>query len=186
MEKSWRQDVRRAFQIVRWDESVVRETAHDPAATRGAILWIALATLAGAAGSVFFPIDYKGVRYQPTLLEALGQAIFSFTLIVGFLYVVHFLAHRLFKGRAAFAPFFRVLGYGYRVGLLSIFPGLGFLVALWMFFLVIKGLEGIDGLKAQEAVFTLLLTLMAFVVLFFLGVGLNPGSLYGGFYLARY
>jgi hypothetical protein len=186
MEQAWRQEFVRALKVVQWDSSTVKSVARDPEATSGAVLWIALATLAGAAGSVIFPIDYKGVRYQPTILEAFGQAFFSFALIVGVLYAVHFVGNRLFKGRVAFGPFFRVLGYGYVVGLLSIFPILGFLVALWILFFTVKTLQTIDGLKPQQAIFSVLLTVMAVTVVFFLAMGLNPGALYGGFYLIPY
>lgn len=182
----WRVECARAWKVAQGDAPTLRQVARLSTATRMAVFWVALSTLAGALGSLLFPIDYKGVHYAPTFFEAMMHAVTSFFIILGLLYLVHVLSQRLFQGSASFECFFRSAGYAYAIGILNFFPFLVVFVLPWILLILGKTLMAVHQLTREQAVSVLLLTLAIAGSVFFLALGLNPGNLYGGFYLAPY
>lgn len=176
----------RVIQLVKLDRGTMKALARDREATRWGAGFILLATFSGAVGSMLFPMHYKGVSYRPTLIDALLNGLQSFLLIVAILALIHFLAQRIFQGKGSFESFFRPAAYAYGMGVLNFFVFLTPVVLVWIFVMMGKVLVEVKGLTVQQAVFTLLLSVGVVGGLLFLSMGVNPGNLYGGLYVAPY
>ena len=176
-------EFKRAIIVAKFDQKVMRAVAHDRALTRPALFFIILSSLAGAAGSLIFPIRYGEVIYVPTFFDALFNAISAIFFVGLVLYVLNFIADRFFQGKGTFLMFFRVVGYGYVVGILNLFPVLNFAVGIWMLILLWKILIYVKELTPRNAVFTLVILMVLGVFFGMLWGNLNPGDLYGRLYV---
>lgn len=89
---------------------------------------------------------------------SIGTAIRSVAAEIAGAFVVAALlvliAQHLFGGRAGFEPTFRVVAYSAAPGVLAWLPRVGPLAFLWSWFLMVRGLEQVQGFDTTRAVAT--------------------------------
>ena len=110
-------------------------------------------------------------------LVGLGGMIgmFVWQLVAAFVLAALFvlIAQNLFGGRAGFEPTFRVVAYAWAPLVIAWAPFIGRLALLYTAYLMIRGLERVQGLDATRAVLTVVLGGAG--VLWMLGIsGLHP------------
>jgi len=172
-----------AFEVAKLNHPAMHAVYKDCSATRIAVLIIFLSSLAGAMGSLLFPVKYGPVVYRPTVFEALSHALVAFFLILGSIYLLHFVANRFFKAHGTFDGLLRVIGHGYIIGFLNIFPVLALVVFLWMMVFIVKTLIEIKKLTAEKAIMALIVAVVVVFVFLTIFQDLNADNLYGGLYV---
>ncbi len=180
------QAFRRALKVAQLDKDIIRSVASDRHATGAAILMIALGSVAGAIGSVAFPVRYGLVIYRPTLWEAFQNSILAFVLVIAAIFLLHVAAEQIFKAKGSFHALLRVVGFGYVVGLLNVLPVLSFVVAIWMVVLIVKSLMEVKHLSMEQSIISVIGVAVVLFVVFSLFSGLDAANLYGGLYVGPY
>lgn len=176
-------EFKRAIRVAQFDHEAMNAVSKDSQATRMALLFIFASTFAGGLGAWVFPIHYGPVVYRATLLQTFGNILGACALILAGIYVLNHLANRWFKGVGSFETLFRVVGYGYVVGLLYFVPMLDLLVSLWILVLLVKTLIHVKRLTPEYAVISLVVMGLLFAVFLSLFENLNPANLYGGLFV---
>ncbi|EKD92618.1 MAG: hypothetical protein ACD_28C00386G0008 [uncultured bacterium] len=179
-----KQEFRRALDVARFHPDAMDFVARHASLNRNAAIFIALASLAGAVGSLLFPLREGRVSYSPTIVEALFNAGMAVLLIGLVLFLLNGIAERVFRAPSDFGSFFRVVGYGYVVGFLNVVPALRVLTSLWVIVLIIQVLMRVKRLSLPQAVISLVFLSLLLFVVFVLFQGLNPANLYGGLYFS--
>jgi hypothetical protein len=107
--------------------------------------------LCAALNAVGHLVLFAGVRGM--------VAIFVWQLVAAFIMAAFLvlIAQNLFGGRAGFEPTFRVVAYAWAPLVIGWAPFIGRLALLYTAYLMIRGLERIQGLDATRAVLTLVL-----------------------------
>lgn len=167
-------EFKRALDVAKLNPSRMTAVAQSPQLTQMAVLFVLMASFAGAFGPFFFPIHQGPVSYSPTFFEALMNGVTASLMVFLSLYLVNLIADRVFHAKGSFEVFFRVVGYGYLVGLLNIFPALNFISSLWILVIVYKVLKMFKHLSARDAVLTLVILAVVYGLLIMLLSGLNP------------
>jgi len=108
------------------------------------------AMITGGRAVLFFKIILTGL-------------IFSF-IGAGILYVI---AQKLFLGKAEYQGTYRLVAYAGAVNLLAWIPIVNFLAALYGFYLQIIGLEKIHQITKGQAVITILIAFVVYLIFFF-------------------
>ena len=75
-------------------------------------------------------------------------------------------AQHLFHGRAGFEPTFRVVCYAAAPGVFAWLPGIGIIARLYGAYLVLRGIERVQGFDVTHAVLTLLIAIGVVWLLF--------------------
>jgi hypothetical protein len=119
---------------------------------------ILAAIIAGVNVSLFIKIIIAGV-------------IFSF-IGAG---ILHFIAQQFFGGKGAYEGMYRVVAYAGAVNLLAWIPVVGFLAALYGFYLQIVGVEKVHQITTGQAVVTVLIALAVYLILSLLVGGIFFG-----------
>jgi hypothetical protein len=112
------------------------------------------------------------------LFDVPGMLVFKFVIVSGLIFsfveagILQLIAEKLFSGKAQFEGTYRVVAYAGAVKLLSWIPVIGFLALLYGFYLQIVGLEKIHTITKGQAVVTIIIAFLAYIVF---------GMLVGGF-----
>jgi len=124
--------------------------------------------LCAAVNAIGHLVLFAGVRSMVTVF--VWQLVAAF-ILAAFLVLI---AQNLFGGRAGFEPTFRVVAYAWAPLVIAWAPFIGRLALLYTAYLMIRGLERVQGLDATRAVLTVVLGGAG--VLWILGIsGLHPG-----------
>jgi len=95
------------------------------------------------------------------LFGSVGMLVWSFVwqMIAAFIMAAVFvlIAQNLFQGRAGFEPTFRVVAYSWAPLVVYWVPVVGVLAMIYSAYLLIRGLERVQGLDATRAVLTVAL-----------------------------
>lgn len=118
-------------------------------------------------GSLFSVI---GMRYiigffEPTFFYSLKTLIMGVIMPVAGIYILSFIAQKLFKGKAKHHGFFNVMGYGMIVTWLSLFTPLSIIGAFWMLVIVYKALKTVHKLKTTQAIGAMFLAFIAMAII---------------------
>jgi hypothetical protein len=99
--------------------------------------------------------------------------IFVWQLVAAFVMAALFvlIAQQLFAGRAGFEPTFRVVAYAWAPLVIAWVPFVGRLALIYTAYLMIRGLERVQGLDPTRAVLTVLLGAGALWALGIAGIG---------------
>lgn len=104
--------------------------------------------------------------------------LFFHSLIFGLIFsfigagILYFIAQKLFDGKGAYEGTYRVVAYAGVVSLLAWIPKVGFLVALYGFYLQMVGLEKVHGITKGQALVTILIALAVYFILMVLMGGI--------------
>jgi hypothetical protein len=100
-------------------------------------------------------------------------AIFIWQIVAAFVIAAFFvlIAQNLFAGRGGFEATFRVVAYAWAPLVIAWAPVVGKLALIYTIYLLIRGLERVQGLDATRAVLTVVLGAGVLVLLGIVGVG---------------
>lgn len=172
---AWKKEVMKAVEIVKLKTGVMTEVAADEKGNVPAGAFIVLAALAMAFNQYLFPYEFMGIAYRPGLDTVVVQAILYVIFSVVGIFVLGFVAQKLFKGKAKPCEFFRVCGYASLLGVACLIPMVGILAVLWMLVVYFKLLKNVQKLDDGSAVGALVVAIIALVV-----IGGIYGIVFGG------
>ena len=146
---------RQGVEILKLNSQAAENVSKDPKATNYALLYVVLAGVASAIGT----------------LNPFGIVIMPIVMLVGFFVsmgILHLLA-KLFGGQASFKEYYRAMGVGYVGTWIAVIPILGpllsGLVSLWYIVVNVVVLKAVHKLTTFKAVLVLLIPLIIFGVL---------------------
>jgi hypothetical protein len=146
-----------AIEIVQLKTEQIDETAKDEGAFVMGLVIIALAGIASAIGSFYFP----GLVFYPVL-----AVVFAFV----WTGLLHLLATLMFKGEGDFLEFFRPVSHTYILLWLTVIPFIGGLLGtlafIWMAVVTALIVERIYSLDRAKAIATVAIVLGAYMMLF--------------------
>jgi hypothetical protein len=155
----------RAAGIAMLNRESVRETADDPGALAPAVVFVVIASLAGAVGSALTP-SFGGQRpmgFGQQFLLGLGTGVVMLFVFCG---VMHLLA-ALFGGRGAYLGLVRTYGHANGIlGLFGLIPCVGgFIALIWGIVAACVQVAEIYRLEMGKAVAVVLITLCIFLLI---------------------
>lgn len=148
----FRGEIADAIKIISLDERVIAEIARDVGATRKAILFIFISILSSHIGLLLFYPHYVGFASPLGLFSSVAMGLF-FT--VFFIWITSLVAERLFKGKASYDEFLRVMGYASFVGILNIVPEFSLISGIIYLIVMVKVLRFLYGLHSLSTVLTM-------------------------------
>ncbi|KKT19395.1 MAG: hypothetical protein UW03_C0019G0013 [Candidatus Peregrinibacteria bacterium GW2011_GWA2_43_8] len=172
---AWKKEGMRAVEIIKLKTTVMTEVAGDEKGNVPAGAFIVLASLAMAFNQYLFPYEIMGISYRPGLDSVIVQAILYAVFSAVGIFVLGFIAQKLFKGKAKPCEFFRACGYSSLLGVTGLIPMVGMLAGLWMLVVYFMLLKNVQKLDDGSAVGALVVALIAMVV-----VGGLCGIVFGG------
>ena len=107
-------------------------------------------TAINAAGHLLFFAGVSG-----TIASFVGQMVAAFVLAALFVLI----AQNLFEGRAGYEPTFRVVAYAWAPLVIAWLPFVGSLALVYAAYLMLRGLERVQGLDTTRGVLTLVIGL---------------------------
>lgn len=148
-----------------------------------ALIYLAIGSFGAPLGGAIFGYNVLGVTFRTPILNALIGGVIATVMGALVVYITSLVAERLFKGKGKFPQFFRVMGYAYLVSLLGIVtmvPFLGSLAGIWVLVVDFIALQQVHKLDTTNAILTIIVTIVAFVVLSFLVASLGMSAMMGG------
>ncbi len=157
---NFKKEIGDAWKIATLNKPAMNHVAGDKNKQIFAYYFIIAAGLLSLIGMQLFAPFFK-----PSLGFSLMMAIIHIiTTIIG-IYVISFVAKKLFKGHAAHDHFFRVAAYGMLVLWLSIFPPLAFIGSIWGLVILVVALKTIHKLSTGGIIGTLLVSLVVMAII---------------------
>jgi len=148
---------RQGVEILKLNVQAAENVAKDPKATNYALLYVALAGVASAIGT----LNPFGIIVMPIFM------LIAFFISIG---ILHLFA-KLFGGQASFTEYYRAIGVGYVGTWIAVIPILGpllsGLVSLWYIVVNVVVLKAVHKLTTFKAVLVLLLPAIVFGVIAF-------------------
>ena len=161
---AWKKEVLRVVEIVKLKVSVMTEVAADEKANVPAGIFICLSAFAMAFNQYLFPVRFMGIVYRPGIDAVIVQAIIYAVFSAVGIFILGFVAQKLFKGKAKSCDFFRVCGYASLLGVAGLVPVAGLVAGLWMLVVCFKALKNIQKLSDGAAVGTMVVAFVATVL----------------------
>ncbi len=95
-----------------------------------------------------------------------AAAVFAGSVVAAFVgaALLVLVAQHLFHGRAGFEPTFRVVAYSAAPSVVDWVPVVGWIARLYRLYLVVRGLERVQGLDTRSAVLTIVVTWAVVVI----------------------
>lgn len=173
-------EVKTAFNVALFKKDVMAHVASDVQKTKFGYYIIAVGAILGFLGMQLF-----GGWFKPTIASGLVSMVIQAVMAVVGLYVVSYIAQKLFKGAATHDQFFRVAAYGMILTWASIIPAVGMIIGLWSLALFFVILKTVHKLTTGGAIGTIIVTVIAYMVvgtiLATMGLGaVGMGSFGGG------
>lgn len=162
-----------AFEVVKLNVAKMQEISQRIDATKPALLFIILSSLATTLGLVIFsPALIKTAVSSFGDLTAL-LIVFGWILaiilpiveLIFYIWLLSFVAEKMFNGRAYFDQFFRVMGYGSVIRLINIVPDLSVVSSVWYLVITWYVLRRLSRLPVLDSLLTILLVIAATMVL---------------------
>ena len=125
-------------------------------------LFLALCAAINALGHLLFVVGIGGMI-----------GVFVWQLVAAFITagVSVLIAQNLFGGRAGFEPTFRVVAYAWAPLVIGWVPIIGRIALIYSAYLMIRGLERVQGIDAARSVLTVVLTAGALIILRIISFG---------------
>ncbi len=153
--------VKQGFEIIKLNESAMQDVARDSQATPMGILFLAIAGVASAIGTLTFIFFLPLLLY--TILTILGT-------VVG-VFLIHLLA-KLFGGKGSYSSLFRVASHASILSWITIIPILGpllgTLIGIWLLVVWTISIRTLHKLPTKKAVIVVLLFIGVILLLSFL------------------
>lgn len=162
-----KKELKRAWKIALMEKATMHHVAEGgKAETTFGYYVIIAATILTTIGQHFFISWFK-----PTLIFSMLSSIFHVIFTIIGIYVLSFIAKKVFKGKASHSAFFRVMAFALIVTWINIVPSIAIIGGIWMLILLFVILKTIHHLKTSETIVTIILSA---ILLIAIGTILSP------------
>ena len=177
-------ELKKALQIAFFKEKDMHDVALDKKKTNYAYYIIAASGALGVIGQQIFGNGW----FKPTLGYSIYHGVFQVISTIAIIYLMSFIAKKLFSGKGKFDDFFRVMGYASIVSFVAIIPSISLIGGLWYLALIFVILKTIHKLTTGGAIGTIIVSIIAAMIaiailspiLLMLGLqGFSGSSFYG-------
>jgi len=168
-----------ALDIVLLKEPAMHAVVAEKDGLKSALAMVFLGALASSLGSYIFPRTYGMITYRPDITWMLSGIVMATVLGIALLYLVGFLAEKLFHSKLSMEAYVRILGYASVLNFISIIPDLSIVAGIWGLVVMWIVLTKLGKLEAGSVI---LLLIIEFVLIFGVmgaGMGAGMGMMYG-------
>ncbi|HLG25460.1 MAG TPA: Yip1 family protein [Candidatus Gracilibacteria bacterium] len=159
--------------LLKLDKKVIEEVANDEKGGVSAALFLLVGVVAGPLVGWLVGVRVLGVTVRVDLGVMLGQVVFALVISVLTIFITTLVANKLFKGHGTFAQYFRVMGLANGLGVVNVVGSLmfslamiaGLVAGLWMLAIGFTAIKAVFKLDDTNAVLTIIVTVVAYVVL---------------------
>ena len=169
--KTFIDEAKVAMQIALFKEKDMHHVASTKDKTSYGVYILLASALLNFLGQMFFS------RFHPTLIGGIVMALIQVVMMIAGIYLLSFIAQRLFNGKGKHDGFFRVMAYAGIVGWLTLIPFLGFVSGLWSLALLFVILKTVHKLTTAQSILTIIISV---IILLILAAILSPVSRMGG------
>jgi len=153
-------EIKEAWQIALFKHPAMHKVAEDKSKTIfGYYIIIAGAILSFLGQQIF------SAWFRPSLTYGILMAVMQVVMAVIGIYVISFIAKKLFKGQAMHDQFFRVTAYGMVIMWVSIVPQLSIVGGIWGLILLYMILVNVHKLTSGGAIGTILVAIVVSMVI---------------------
>lgn len=150
-----------------------------------ALVYLVIGAIAAPLGGALLGYSVLGATFRLPIVDALIRAVVAAVIACVVLYITSLVAERLFHGKGKFPAYFRVLGYASLINVvafLTMVPFLATVAGLWLLAVNYVTLQQVHKLDSTNAVLTIIVTVVAFLLLGYLvaSVGLSGAMMGGG------
>ena len=149
-----------AFSVLKLKEPVMHALASDKNALTPALFLVALSAVVGSLGLYFFPFSYREVTYQLDSGDLAVEIVRSVIWGIAGLYIVGFLAEKVFHSHLSMQGYVQVMGHAALVGILAIYPPLTLISGIWFFVVFCYVLSKLCKLSVGKIILLLLLIIL--------------------------
>ena len=168
---NYKKELKEALDIALFKKPAMHAVAAEKGKTTFGYYIIIAGALLGVIGQQIFPAFFK-----PGLIFSLVMGIMQVIMAVVGIYVLSYIAKKLFKGHAQHDQFFRVTAYGMIIMWLGLIPQLSIISGIWGLLLVFVILKTVHKLTTGGAVGSILVAIIALWIISYI---LSP--VYGKF-----
>lgn len=158
-------EFKNAIEIIKLNATKIHSVSENKTSSLGSIIFILISLIIINFGNYFvyfrFGMQLAGIN------NLLITSVISLISIVFSIFAYDFIGSYFFKGKKSFRELFRVLGYGYLVMVISIIPVLTVIASIWYLIITYKALVGIKKLSSTNAILTILLSIVAVSIIYF-------------------
>ena len=162
----YKKELKEALDVALFKQPVMHTVAADKNKTKFAYIIIIIGAILGIIGQQLL----SGI-FRPGLLFSVVMGVLQVVMAVVGIYVISFIAKKLFKGQAEHDQFFRVSAYGMIIMWLSLIPQISIITGIWELILLYVILKAIHKLTTGNAVLTIV---VAVIVLWIFSAILTP------------
>lgn len=173
--ESFINEIKTAIQVALFKEKDMHHVAGDKGKTKYAYYFIVISALLSFLGQQMFMSWFK-----PTIASGLLMAAVQVVMTIVGIYVISFIATKIFSGKGKHDAFFRVTCYAMIVSWLTLIPMLGIIGGIWGLILLFVILKSVHKLSTGGAIGTMI---VGIVVMGLISMVISP--LYGGGYAMR-
>lgn len=177
-------ELKKALQIAFFKEKDMHDVALDKKKTNYAYYIIATSGVLSIIGQQIFGNGW----FKPTLGYSIYHGVFQVISTIAMIYLMSFIAKKLFSGKSKCDEFFRVMGYASVVSFIAIIPSISLIGGFWYLALMFVILKTIHKLTTGGAIGTIIVSIITASIVFMilspillmLGFqGFGGGSFYG-------
>jgi hypothetical protein len=169
-------EVKTAFDVALFKKDVMAHVTSDVQKTKFGYYIIVVGAILGFLGMQIF-----GGWAKPTIVGGLINMVVQAVMAVVGIYVMSYVAKKLFKGAAEHDHFFRVAAYGMILMWASILPAVGMIAGLWGLALIFVILKTVHKMTTGGAIGTLIVTVILYMVVGAVIGALGLSTMGGGF-----
>lgn len=166
-----------ALDIVFLKEPAMHSVSADEDGLKPAIMMVGIGAIASALGLYLFPEVRGIVVYRLDFAALLSQAVSTFAMSIGLLYLTGYLAEKLFHSKLSMGSFVKIMGHAYILNILGLFPQISLIPLIWFFVVLWRVLTRVAKLGTANTIVLLVIEFFALICLGFVLVfsGLMTG-----------
>lgn len=145
---------------------------------KSALLMIVVGALASSFGTFIFPSTYGMITYRPDITWVLSSFIVASLIGIALLYLMGFLAERLFHSKLSMESYVKILGHASILNFISIIPALSIVSGIWGLVVMWIVLTKLGKLEAGSVILLLIIEFVLVFGVMGMGVGAGMGMMY--------
>lgn len=153
-------EIKEAWQVALLKQPAMHKVAEDKNKNIFGYYIIIAGAILSFLGQQIFPAFFR-----PGLVYGILMAIMQVVMAVVGIYVVSYIAKKIFKGHAMHDQFFRVAAYAMIVMWIGLIPQLSFVGGIWSLVLLYVILKNVHKLTTGGAIGTILVSIVVFMVI---------------------
>ncbi len=158
-------EFKNAIEVIKLNTAKIHSVSENKTSSLGSIIFILISLIITNFGIYF--VYFRFGMQSTGISNLLITSVISLISIIFSIFAYDFIGSYLFKGKKSFRELFRVLGYGYLVMVITIIPVLTVIASIWYLIITYKALVGIKKLSSTNSILTLLLSIVAVSIVYF-------------------